>query len=129
MISVKQKTSYLTTQDLADLFGRSPTTIRYWLHHCHLNRYGERFGRDWVFTPEELLHFLEEEMSTWYADKQWVTEHRRLRQIKARLLRLFRAPERDGRRKKAKVTFQSYSMGPIQGSLRRMELYRDRPGR
>ncbi|HED03242.1 MAG TPA: helix-turn-helix domain-containing protein [Candidatus Fraserbacteria bacterium] len=117
---MKQAKEYLTTQDLAELFGRSPATIRYWLQRRHLNRYGKRFGRDWVFNIPDLLRFLDEEMTSWYADPQWASERRRLGQIKARLRRLNGQAGQPG-----KIAFRSYKLGSIQGSLRRVELYRD----
>jgi phage terminase Nu1 subunit (DNA packaging protein) len=127
-----QTKDYLTTQDLAELFARSPATVRYWIQHRGLARYGRRFGRDWVFTPEDVLRFLEEVMASWYADKQWTSEHRRLERVKARLLRLCegegktRPAKRESERK---AEFRSYHMGSLHGSLRRVELYRERPSR
>lgn len=117
---MKQTKAYLTTQDLAELFGRSPATIRYWLHRRHLDRYGKRFGRDWIFNIPDLLRFLNEEMISWYTDPQWALERRRLEQTKARLLHL-NGPAGKPR----KIAFRSYKLGSIQGSLRRVELYRD----
>lgn len=121
--------TYLTTQDLAELFGRSVATVRYWVQQRGLDRYGRRFGRDWVFTPQEVLHFLEEEMVSWYSKTQWVSERRRLDRVKHRLLRLCGLERPPKPKRQAKAEFQSYPMGSLHGSLRRVELYREHPSR
>lgn len=141
-MKVTQTKDYLTTGDLAELFGRSPATVRYWIQHRGLDRYGRRFGRDWVFTPQDILQFLEEEMASWYADRQWASERRHLERVKARLLRLCEGRGRGGdkgeikakarpakREAGGKAEFRSYHMGSLHGSLRRVELYRERPSR
>ena len=112
---------YLTTKDLSKLFYRAPETIRYWIRSCHLAHYGQRFGREWLFTPEAIVAFIEEEMSSWYAEKQWQQAHHALDQIKKNIL------SQNGRKgRKTEASFKSYKMGKIQGQLSRRELYSGR---
>jgi len=130
--TMTKEEDYLTTGDLAKLFRRSPATVRYWIQQRGLARYGRRFGRDWVFTPEDVLRFLEEEMASWYAEPQWAAARRRLSRVKARLLRLCKDREEEKThppKRKVAAAFRSYPMGALRGSLRRVELYRERPSR
>lgn len=108
-----QTKDYLTTADLAQLFGRSPATVRYWIQQRGLARYGHCFGRDWIFTPEDVLRFLEEEMASWYAQPQWISERRRLERIKVRLLHLC---EGQAPLPKRKAVFRSYPTGSSTGA-------------
>lgn len=125
MITVKEA-HYLTTQDLAELFERSPATVRYWIHERRLDRYGRRFGRDWVFTPQEVLRFIEEEMASWYAPPQWASQRRHLKRVQAQLHDLCGNGQRRKAERKRGLPFQSYALGSLRGSLRRVDLYRER---
>lgn len=123
--------TYLTTQDLAELFDRSPATVRYWIQRRGLDAYGRRFGRDWAFTPEAVLRFINEVMVDWYTPVQWAAERGRLAEVKAEL----RAMTTDGRRESqphpapSGAAFRTFAMGAVRGDLSRAEIYRERHAR
>jgi len=120
--------TYLTTQDLAELFDRSPATVRYWVQRRGLDAYGRRFGRDWVFTPEAVLRFVDEVMVGWYTPAQWAAERDRLAEAKTEL-RAMATDDRKGSRQRpapSGAAFRTFAMGAVRGDLSRAELYRER---
>ena len=49
----------LTVEDVAELFGRSPTTVRTWIREGRLEAY--RFGREYRITRRALAEFQQRE--------------------------------------------------------------------
>jgi len=120
--------TYLTTQDLAELFERSPATVRYWVQRRGLDAYGRRFGRDWAFRPEDVLRFIDEVMAGWYTPAQWADERDRLTEVKTEL-RAMASDGRTGSRQRpapSGAAFRTFAMGAVRGDLSRAELYRER---
>lgn len=109
---------YLTTKDLSKLFRRAPETIRYWIRNCHLDRYGQRFGREWLFAPEAVVAFMDEAMSSWYSEKQWRQARQALHRIRQRLV-----SENGHQTTQEQFVFKSYKMGALQGRINRKDLY------
>ena len=120
--------TYLTTQDLAELFDRSPATVRYWVQRRGLDAYGRRFGRDWAFAPEAVLRFVDEVMAGWDAPAQWAAERDRLVEAKAKL----RAMATDDLKGSQPIpapsgaAFRTFAMGAVRGDLSRAENYPER---
>ncbi len=123
--------TYLTTQDLAELFNRSPATVRYWVQRRGLDAYGRRVGRDWAFTPAAVLRFIDEVMAGWYTPAQWADERRKLDEARAKLRAMANDGPTGSRQRPAPsgAAFRTFTMGAVRGDLSRAELYRERHAR